>query len=387
MALKLLVASSTPAVYDAATWAEERTLPAATAVGAGTSDSAGLLGIGYASSPSQLFNISDGTPFAVSPSAPLSARDFAFTSDGSKCLFGASSASALYDLTTGASVSGLTSVVTYGAAFDPTDRYVVIGTTAGNKIKVLDTDTLTYSDIPVALADYGKRVRFSPDGTQFAIAHRTGGVSVVDWPSMTYAVQGIAGMSEGNEPAWHPTGSMLAVATEWRVEILETATFSTVGSVTPGGACKCAAFSPDGTMLAVGHLSGNGARVASAGQIVEIASTAPGDYYLTATPEGGGDSVITSTTLSATSSAEPATEIYLPYAGVPVTMSGRVTVSTGGPADEVVIRAWASRKLVARVYPDSNGDWTAQVPPGTYDVSYIKAGCAPVVHGPYEVAA
>jgi Tol biopolymer transport system component len=70
------------------------------------------------------------------------------------------------------------------------------------------------------------------------------------------------------------------------------------------------------------------------------------------------------------------------------TMSGRVTVSTGGPADEVIIRHWESRELVAKAIPDANGDWSAQVPGGReYDVTYIKAGCAPVVHGPYTVAA
>lgn len=91
--------------------------------------------------------------------------------------------------------------------------------------------------------------------------------------------------------------------------------------------------------------------------------------------------------LLSTDDTDPEIELYAGYTGSLETMSGRVTVSTGGPGDEVVIREWASRKLTKRVYPDSNGYWTADVPPGEYDVTYIKTGCAPVVHGPYEVPA
>lgn len=82
---------------------------------------------------------------------------------------------------------------------------------------------------------------------------------------------------------------------------------------------------------------------------------------------------------------DPPVELYLGYAGPLVTISGQVKTTSGVEADEVVIRAWSSRKLVARVYPGANGEWSAEVPPGRYDVTYIKAGCEPINHGPYDV--
>ncbi|MBB5322342.1 hypothetical protein [Marinobacter oulmenensis] len=77
--------------------------------------------------------------------------------------------------------------------------------------------------------------------------------------------------------------------------------------------------------------------------------------------------------------------VYLPYDGERVTISSNLTTQSGAPGDEVVIRNWTTRELVVKVVPDANGDWSAQVPPGTYDVSYIAENCAPVIHGPYTV--
>ncbi|SEG35128.1 carboxypeptidase regulatory-like domain-containing protein, partial [Thauera chlorobenzoica] len=101
-------------------------------------------------------------------------------------------------------------------------------------------------------------------------------------------------------------------------------------------------------------------------------------------PAGNDDEVL-NIRIDATTGGDPPTDIYLPYVGTMVTLSGNVTTTSGGPADEVVVRVWASRKLETRVYPAANGDWSAEVPPGTYDVTYLRAGCEPVCHGPYTV--
>ena len=81
----------------------------------------------------------------------------------------------------------------------------------------------------------------------------------------------------------------------------------------------------------------------------------------------------------------PPIALFRDYTGSKATISSNLTTQSGAPGDEVVIRNWTTRELVAKVIPDANGDWSADVPPGTYDVSYIAENCAPVIHGPYTV--
>lgn len=70
------------------------------------------------------------------------------------------------------------------------------------------------------------------------------------------------------------------------------------------------------------------------------------------------------------------------------TLSGTVTVSGNGGADQVVIRSASNRQLVALATPDeTTGDWSASVPPGDYDISYFAPNCQPICHGPYTVTA
>ena len=67
-------------------------------------------------------------------------------------------------------------------------------------------------------------------------------------------------------------------------------------------------------------------------------------------------------------------------------LSGNATKSGGGAVDIVIVRDYdAPRGVVASVIPASNGNWSASVPPGRYDVTYISDGCAPICHGPYTV--
>jgi DNA-binding beta-propeller fold protein YncE len=77
--------------------------------------------------------------------------------------------------------------------------------------------------------------------------------------------------------------------------------------------------------------------------------------------------------------------LQLTYVGDRATISSNLTTQAGSAGDEVVIRGWGTRELVAKVIPDSAGDWSAEVPPGVYDVSYLAEGCAPIIHGPYTV--
>lgn len=67
------------------------------------------------------------------------------------------------------------------------------------------------------------------------------------------------------------------------------------------------------------------------------------------------------------------------------TLTGNATRNSGAPIDAVRIRGWVDRADVLSVTPDEDGDWSASIPPGQYDITYLADGCAPVCHGPYTV--
>lgn len=115
---------------------------------------------------------------------------------------------------------------------------------------------------------------------------------------------------------------------------------------------------------------------------------ASGDYHLLIpdTRPGATDDKLVKITLDETTKDLDPLPIYMPYAGTPITLSGNATKATNGePVDDVIIRAWSSKTLVAAVKPDENGDWSVDVPPGQYDITFRALGCAPICHGPYTV--
>lgn len=82
----------------------------------------------------------------------------------------------------------------------------------------------------------------------------------------------------------------------------------------------------------------------------------------------------------------PAPAGFAPWDQV-YSIAGNATKVGGGPVDQVVIRQWETRALVAIVTPDAVGDWTAEVPPSDYDITYFATACQPICHGPYTVTA
>lgn len=81
---------------------------------------------------------------------------------------------------------------------------------------------------------------------------------------------------------------------------------------------------------------------------------------------------------------------YLHRGALPTlkTITGNCIVSGNGGAQEVIIREVATRLLVATATPNATtGAWTADVPPGDYDISYFAPNCQPACHGPYTVTA
>lgn len=70
----------------------------------------------------------------------------------------------------------------------------------------------------------------------------------------------------------------------------------------------------------------------------------------------------------------------------PVGISGIAVKIGGGAAEQVVIRNATTRELEVVAIPASNGEWTAEVSPGDYDISYFADGLKPLCHGPYTVS-
>jgi len=66
-------------------------------------------------------------------------------------------------------------------------------------------------------------------------------------------------------------------------------------------------------------------------------------------------------------------------------INGTAKTAAGEAADVVIVRAWDTKTLLASVTPNSDGTWSAAVPPGDVDITAIKSGCAPLCHGPYTV--
>jgi len=76
--------------------------------------------------------------------------------------------------------------------------------------------------------------------------------------------------------------------------------------------------------------------------------------------------------------------------GLPITtqtIGNNATVSTGGAVDTVRIFDWDTGVPVKAAYPAVSGDWTADLPPGTYGISYFASGAQPLTHGPYTISA
>lgn len=74
-------------------------------------------------------------------------------------------------------------------------------------------------------------------------------------------------------------------------------------------------------------------------------------------------------------------------AGTPQTFGpGNVTTTAGLAADRVAVFLWADKRLVKTITPDAAGDWSADLAPGVYGLTYFAANCQPVTHGPYTVS-
>ena len=67
-------------------------------------------------------------------------------------------------------------------------------------------------------------------------------------------------------------------------------------------------------------------------------------------------------------------------------LSGVATDSTGAAVDLIAVRHMDTKGVAALVVPGETGAWSADVPPGDYEVTAFVDGCQPFSHAPYTVS-
>lgn len=67
-----------------------------------------------------------------------------------------------------------------------------------------------------------------------------------------------------------------------------------------------------------------------------------------------------------------------------VPVQGRVSHPDPGKVG-VCLYGWESRQVFCLVAPSALGRWQAEVPPGSYGITYQADGAQPVTHGPYPI--
>jgi len=377
-------------------------------------DGAHLAAVYFYGNTLTVINTADWSVVAGTPSMPGTTYGCSFSMDNNFLAIAHGSGNNLTILnTTDWSAEAGTPVLpgaSYTCAFSPDGDFLAVGHTGGNRLTIINTaDWSVVAGTPSLTSDT-RYCAFSPGGDFLALANSSGNrltiINTADWS----VVAGTPALpSTGYGCAFSPDGSLLAVGHDAgnSLTIINTADWSVVAD-TPalpatGRAC---AFSPTSLITPgrkVETKDYSGAYIAATVSIVDrnlslidtinslgalnLYRFKESDLWLIMKDDrpGATSDAFARIILDANSGDLPPLVLTQGYIGDLVTISSNLTTQAGAPGDEVVIRNWTTRELVAKVIPDANGDWSAQVPPGTYDVSYIAENCAPVIHGPYTV--
>ncbi|MCF1184033.1 WD40 repeat domain-containing protein [Marichromatium gracile] len=304
----------------------------------------------------------------------------------------------------------------YGCEFSPDGAYLALGLRSAPYLVVLNAPDWTWvSGVPAAARECWD-VSWSPDGAHLAVGHHgSDRLTVIDTSDWSVVPGTPAVSNTGRGVAWSSDGAYLAVAHDGApyLTILDATDWSTLPGVAAGGNYgRAVAWLPDinrptrhgilydhdGNPLSLPvQLLRRPAWTRS--QVVTpdpvsgaftVRGFAPGDYHLLIpdTRPGATDDRLLRITLDETTGALAPLAVHMPYAGALATINGNATKAIDGSgADDVIVRAWGSHGHVIDVVPAPSGDWSAEVPPGTYDITYRSAGCQPVCHGPYTIAA
>ncbi|MCE0759245.1 WD40 repeat domain-containing protein [Marinobacter sp. G11] len=357
---------------------------------------------------------SDWSTISGSASVPGNGNSCAFSPDGGLLAVTHYSSPyiTVFNTSDWSKVSGIASVpgTAWDCAFSPDGAFLAVCHSGSPRVTVYNTSDWTKVGVSGLPFD-GRGCDFSPNGAWLAVAHWNSPYITVYNTSDWTKVSGLsASIGDSFDCKFSHDSSQLAVLgyNGPRIEVFDTSNWSALPEVAsiPENSETLAASPQAGitvparkietrqsdgqdlnaTVIVSTRSLQKVTDIASSGA-AEFQSLIAGDYWLIMRDdrEGATSDAFARITLDATSGDLPPLVLTQGYIGDLVTISSNLTTQAGAPGDEVVIRNWTTRELVAKVIPDANGDWSAEVPPGTYDVSYIAENCAPVIHGPYTV--
>lgn len=288
----------------------------------------------------------------------------------------------------------------------PDGNYLAVGGGSSPYYKVLNTsDWSEISGLP-NIPNRAWAVKFSADGGKLFVGHDSGSfltvISTDDWsiesqPQMSSRVQSISISPSGDRIACGEYSSPY-------IEYVDASDYSIIQDASDSDErVNAVAYSPEISVSSVdvAILTDAGGAGEAPVRVYDkntfeflysknifdngtIFNLSPGAYWVVCIDQRESGIDMFKQVYFSQSENDPVV-FRMSYSGELVTISSNLTTQSGAAGDEVVIRDWNTRELVARVVPDANGDWSAEVPPGTYDVSYLAEGCAPVLHGPYTV--
>ena len=203
----------------------------------------------------ELWSVSSRHSVAALAPAGSWSRPFDFTRDGKRLAFEDDAGIHVRNLATGAVLGRAMSVpaVVNDLAFDPTGRLLAVGREDGI---VQIWDARTGRAVGGALTgheDFVNAVAFSPDGRTLASAGQDGTLRL--W-SVASQPLGTPVVPSGTVLAADPTGQLVAVNSLAPAQLVRQSDWSPVWTLPGRGETRDAAFSPDGSLLALGDQSG-----------------------------------------------------------------------------------------------------------------------------------
>ncbi len=151
----------------------------------------------------------------------------------------------------GGPIGGTPSIV----SFSPDGKKVAIGVNLGKKIRVWNTESGSFFDIPLSDKRIDVNVLiFSPDGKKLVSGTEEGKVQMLDVETGVVLISFTEQNSEIEALSFSSNGALLAVASKKRIHIMSTTKLERLKEVSNGA--KLLVFSPDSSLLITGLRNG-----------------------------------------------------------------------------------------------------------------------------------
>ncbi len=228
-------------------------------------------------SNAQLWDVASGQPIGRPLPAGGNVHTLAFSPDGKSLAVGGTGprnidgAAQLWNVATQAQIGTtlLTGVQIDDAAFSPNGKILATGTYDGNDSTVQLWDVTTHQQIsaPFPSLNSVTSLVFSPDGTMLAAGDTAGAIRLWDvasvasqpfWTKTNSSNSRLAAISFGPDGRTLSTASSSGIESIGRAQLWDAATRHPVRTALNIGRISSMAFSPDGQVMAIGHIGARG---------------------------------------------------------------------------------------------------------------------------------